>query len=388
MAAGQLGDNCVMKKANVIAFRTDASLSIGSGHVMRCLTLADALRAQGEKCYFVSRELPGHLFDVIRQRGYSVSVLPDMNTPISMNSSSIKIEQPEIQQKLAHSQWLGCDWKVDAAQTSSILTNLQPEWLITDHYSLAMPWEMALKSHYQKLMVIDDLADRSHMCDVLLDQNLVESMDIRYEGKVPAKCCCMLGPQYAIVRPEFSALRLGSLARRKVPKLNRLLIFMGGSDAENETSKVVAGVKLSKKSWDHIDVVVGQNFPALQSLKDSLVALPSAKLHVQTSEMAKLMAAADLAVTAGGSVSWEKCILGLPSLVAIEGENQRPIVAKLHKLGALRAIGQASNLDAVDYAMHLDRVQESELPAMVYQASSVCDGSGVKSVLKTIKAYS
>ncbi|MFZ4704007.1 MAG: UDP-2,4-diacetamido-2,4,6-trideoxy-beta-L-altropyranose hydrolase, partial [Candidatus Methylumidiphilus sp.] len=244
--------------------------------------------------------------------------------------------------------------------------------------------ESALKSHYHKLMVIDDLADRMHDCDVLLDQNMTQGMEARYQGKVPTNCTCLIGPQYSLLRPEFNALRASSLARRKSPALERLLICMGGSDAENETGKVIAGVKLSKRNWKHIDVVIGQAYPYIEQLKESLANLSPATLHIQTSNMAELMVAADWAVTAGGSMTWEKCVLGLPSLVVILGENQSPIATKMHELGAQRTLGIASNLTPADYAKHLDEIQASELTAMIDRASAICDGTGTEKVLNLL----
>ena len=358
-----------------IVFRTDASILIGTGHVMRCLTLADALKASGARCRFICREHSGHLLDLIRQRGHEATGLPR-----SASNNSTKTNDPEVQ--LSHAAWLGTDWRTDAIQTQAVLQGMATDWLIVDHYALDARWESTLKAHYRKLMVIDDLADREHSCDVLLDQNLVEGMETRYQGKVPQHCTCLIGPQYALLRPEFSALRPASLARRKVPALNRLLIFMGGSDPDNETSKVIAGVKLAKKQWQHIDVVIGQSFPGLSALKQSLVSLPFATLHIQTPDIAKLMAAADLAVTAGGSVTWEKNTLGLPSLVVILGENQRPIAETMHARGAQRTLGIGFDLTPASYAKYLDELQTCDLPAMTEYASSVCDGSGIDKVLK------
>jgi UDP-2,4-diacetamido-2,4,6-trideoxy-beta-L-altropyranose hydrolase len=358
-----------------IVFRTDASILIGTGHVMRCLTLADTLKESGAKCCFIYREHSGHLMDLIRHRGHEA-----VGLPCSASNNSTKINDPEAQ--LSHAAWLGTDWRTDAIQTQAVLQGMATDWLIVDHYALDARWESALKPLYRKLMVIDDLADREHSCDVLLDQNLVEGMEMRYQGKVPQHCTCLIGPQYALLRPEFSALRPASLERRKVPTLNRLLIFMGGSDPDNETGKVIAGVKLTQKQWQHIDVVIGQSFPALSALKQSLVSLPFATLHIQTPDMAKLMAAADLAVTAGGSVTWEKCTLGLPSLVVIMGQNQRAIAEMMHERGAQRTLGIGSDLAPASYAKYLDELQTCDLPAMTECASSVCDGSGIDKVLK------
>lgn len=360
-----------------ISFRVDASLQIGTGHVMRCLTLADALKAAGARCRFICREHPGHLLDLIRQRGHAAIALSGTVANASPDS-----REPPFQ--LAHAVWLGADWSTDAGQTQTALHGLVTDWLIVDHYALDARWESALKATYRKLMVIDDLADREHIADLLLDQNLVDGMENRYQGKVPGHCICLVGPQYALLRPEFSMLRPASLARRKMPALNRLLIFMGGSDPDDETGKVLDGVMLSRKPWKHIDVVVGESYSALQTLKETLANLPSATLHIQTPDMAKLMAAADLAVTAGGSVTWEKCILGLPSLVVILGENQRPTATMMHQQGAQRTLGVASELTPACYAQYLEGMVVDELPTMIDCASKVCDGSGVEKVSRMI----
>jgi UDP-2,4-diacetamido-2,4,6-trideoxy-beta-L-altropyranose hydrolase len=363
-----------------ISFRTDASLQIGSGHVMRCLTLADALTATGANCRFICREQPGNMLDQIRQRGHEAIGLPNGTS----DDLSISTEHDTI---LAHAAWLGADWKTDASQTLVALRDTPTDWLIVDHYALDARWELALKPHYRKLMAIDDLADREHVCHVLLDQNLVEGMAQRYVGKVPRNCTCLIGPTHALLRPEFNALRPVSLARRRVPVLDRLLIFMGGSDPTNETGKVVAGIKLSTRRWEHIDVVVGQSFPALQGLQEAVDTVLGATLHIQTSDMAQIMAASDLAVTAGGSVTWEKCTLGLPSLVVILGDNQRPIAAMVHELGAQRSLGVASDITPACYADALDAIHTHELSAMIGSASAICDGSGTQLVLKALEDH-
>ena len=246
-------------------------------------------------------------------------------------------------------------------------------------------WTTTLQSFVGKLMVIDDCADRFHVCDVLLDQNMVADKDVRYLGKVPKDCTCMLGPQYALLRPEFSELRALSLARRQTPELKRLLVFMGGCDADNDTGKVVDGIKLSRKNWLHVDIVVGQSFPALQSLKKSLESLASTTLHIQTPHMARLMAVADLAVTGCGSVTWEKCSLGLPSLVVIQGYNQYPIATKMQECGAQHTLGHATDLTPATYSTYLEAVQPKELTSMTRATSAICAGDGVASVLKTME---
>src|ERR1035437_405447 len=201
-----------------IAFRTDASLQMGSGHVMRCLTLADALKAQGAQCQFISRAHPCNLIEVIRQRGYMVNILV---APVQQAQAAIKNIAATVQgaqqkppHEPAHAAWLGSTWQADAQETTVVLATLQPDWLVVDHYALDQRWEEVLAAHCLQLLVIDDLADRPHRCDLLLDQNLGRQPQ-DYANLVPAHCQVLTGPNYALLRPEFVALRHYSLQRRQ-----------------------------------------------------------------------------------------------------------------------------------------------------------------------------
>jgi len=143
-----------------VAFRVDASLQAGSGHVMRCLTLADALAANGAQCHFISREIVGNLLALILQRGYVVDVLPAPTESTQVVVSAYYKNNSEVCN--LYEGWIGIPWKKDAEQTRAIVEKLQPDWLVVDHYALDQRWEVALRPHFKKLMVIDDLADRVH----------------------------------------------------------------------------------------------------------------------------------------------------------------------------------------------------------------------------------
>ena len=290
----------------VIFFRTDASLIMGSGHVMRCLTLADALRVQGAQCHFISREHSGHLLEVIRQRGHTVTALPAGN-PISAMTANV-VPQP------AHAAWLGCDWQTDALQTGAILTDLKPDWLVVDHYALDQRWEEAVTPQCRKLLVIDDLADRAHNCDLLLDQNLGRKSE-HYAPLVTAQCQVLTGPQYALLRPEFAALRPYSLQRRQAqPALRQLLITMGGVDQPNATGKVLQALKTCALPQEsRITVVMGLTAPWLQNVRELAAQMPwPTEVVISVGDMARRMADSDLAIGAAGSTSWERCCLHLP----------------------------------------------------------------------------
>ena len=327
-----------------IIFRADASLLMGSGHVMRCLTLAEALKAKGAECHFISRAHPGHLLKLIRQRGFAVTALP-MEWPPPQVKMQVVGERPE---ESDHASWLNCDWQTDAEQTRVIMQKLHPDWLVVDHYALDQRWETALRSYCHKIMVIDDLADRHHECVLLLDQNLGrQSQD--YVGLVPAHCKVLAGPQYALLRPEFAALRAYSLKRRQQPVLKHVLITMGGVDQRNDTGKVLSALKGCTLPKDlHISVVMGLRAPWLQQVQAQAQDMPwPTEVLVNISDMAQSMADSDLSIGAAGSTSWERCCLGLPTLLVVLADNQRAIAEALQSAGAARTLDIASDAPTI-----------------------------------------
>lgn len=319
------------------AFRVDASLKIGTGHVMRCLTLAEALRAHGGTCQFITRLHSGNLVEVIRQCGFPVIELPKGMT--DFQPSMLDDESPFP----THAHWLGCDWAVDAKESLEALQAIQPDWLVVDHYALDQRWEAALGLHYQKLLVIDDLADRTHQCDLLLDQNLGRQPQ-GYANLVPAQCKVLIGPQYALLRPEFASLRAYSLQRRQQPVLKQLLITMGGVDQLNATGQVLQALKYCALPQDcRISVVMGSQAPWLQQVQVQAQGMPwPTEVLVNINDMAQRMADSDLAIGAAGSTSWERCCLGLPTWIVVLAENQRAIADALQGAGAAKILDSAS----------------------------------------------
>ena len=317
-----------------IAFRTDASLHMGTGHIMRCLTLAEALKDQGAECHFISREHPGHMLEAIRQRGFTLSVLP-------AGSSGCQAVTDQGETALTHAGWLGCSWQTDAEQCRVILEQNQPDWLVVDHYALDQRWETTLQPYYRQLMVIDDLADRSHLCDLLLDQTFGRSPD-DYRPWVPAGCTLLCGSQFALLRPEFAGLRQYSLRRRENPQMEHLLITMGGIDKDNATGQVLESLSNSALPKNcRITVVMGASAPWLAEVRQQSEQLPwPTEVRVNISDMAQLMADSDLAIGAAGSTSWERCCLGLPTLMVVLADNQREIAFGLERASAAIALDQ------------------------------------------------
>lgn len=361
-----------------VVFRTDASLQIGNGHVMRCLTLADSLKAGGAECHFICREHPGNLIELISERGFAVRTLPVYSESAFFNNH-IDVEKPN------YAAWLGSDWITDAEQTKICAGGMLADWLIVDHYALGAGWEQAVLPICRKLMVIDDLADRKHDCDLLLDQNLGRNAS-DYDELVPRDCTVLAGPSYALLRPEFAALREYSLQRRAVPKLEHLLISMGGVDHADATGKLLEVLKdgcLPKNC--HITVVMGQHAPWLERVQDLAAQMPQrTEVKVNVQNMAELMADCDLAIGAAGITSWERCCLGLPSLIVVLAENQRNGAAALKQSQCAAVVDYSDVMPKKISSILRYVVSPKKLTQLTKASCSITDGHGVRRVKRAL----
>jgi UDP-2,4-diacetamido-2,4,6-trideoxy-beta-L-altropyranose hydrolase len=347
-----------------IAFRTDASLQIGTGHVMRCLTLADSLRERGATCTFVCRAHTGHLLQLIEQRGHATVALP---------------AGEDIYQAPAdptHAAWLGAHWSADAEQTREALGNALVDWLVVDHYALDRRWEQTLRPHCRKLMVIDDLADRPHDADLLLDQNLGRASN-DYDGLLAPHTQTLIGPRYALLRPEFAQWRAYSLERREQAQLRNLLITMGGVDKDNATGQVLQALQSCELPEDlRITVVMGPHAPWLAQVQAlaAQVHWPTQVL-VGVSNMAELMADSDLAIGAAGSTSWERCCLGLPTVMLVLAENQKGAACALTHLGAALSVSELAHLNG-ELQRLIKQANKARLATLSKHSAEICCGIG------------
>jgi len=359
---------------NCIVFRVDASLEIGTGHVMRCLTLAAALREQGAECHFLCREHPGHLISMIKAHGFTAHRLP------MAHQAGGPERESDVQSRYSH--WLGASWQTEAEVCRPLLTHLTPDWLIVDHYTLDARWEEAVLPESTRLMVIDDLADRPHCADLLLDQNLGRKVT-DYADRVPTNCRVLAGPQYALLRPEFVALREVSLARRdQHSHFKRLLISLGGVDKDNVTGQVLNALRdCNLPPALEIEVVMGGTAPWLDEIRHSASTMPwPTKVVVNINDMAQRMADADLAIGAAGSTSWERCCLGLPTLIIVLAENQRQVASALDNHGAAKLLGPVG-LIAETLPSLLNMLEAPVLSEMSTSAAMLVTGGGTAEVL-------
>lgn len=393
--------------ARLIVFRTDASRAIGTGHVMRCATLASALVAQGATVAFICREHDGHLCDWLEARGFLVRRLPQGDAAEGEfagfgQQAGFSPELPGAADDggksaghdagaPAHAAWLGCDWTRDAAQCVAAMAGMacQPEWLIVDHYALDYRWQRVVRTQVGRVMVIDDLADRQHDCDLLLDQNLVPQMASRYAQRVPLACTCLLGPEYALLQAQYADLRAQRKQRLDPPR--RLFAYFGGFDPANLSGMTMdAFLALAHDPDAGGDLQLDLVLPG-SSVHNSAIqraAQPHANIHLysQLPSLAPLMASADLALGAGGATTWERLCLGLPSLVVIVAENQRESALEQQAHGLVHVLGTAPEVDRARIQAALAQVMRDGVAALVpADLSEVVDGQGVARVLAALQ---
>jgi UDP-2,4-diacetamido-2,4,6-trideoxy-beta-L-altropyranose hydrolase len=349
-----------------IAFRVDASHQIGTGHLMRCLTLADRLKSRGAVTCFISRHMPDHLRDLLSRKKHEFRLL---------NSSPM----PIISNNIAHAAWLGTTQEADAQDVLQELSDNHWDWLVVDHYAIDARWETALRSGVDSILVIDDLADRQHDCDVLLDQNFYLDMTNRYYGKVPGNCELLLGPRYALLRDEFRVLH-ENITIRSGP-VQRILVFFGGVDSNNFTGLTIKSLSAIEFSGIHVDIVVGTQHPFLEDI-EAACSQYGFTCHIDTDRMAELMAAADLAIGAGGSATWERCCLGLPSIAVSTATNQNQQILDAALNGLIYAPDIKKNFQE-SIKKHIFSMIENSLMRRYISSKAIqlVDGKGSKRIV-------
>jgi UDP-2,4-diacetamido-2,4,6-trideoxy-beta-L-altropyranose hydrolase len=354
-----------------IAIRADASNVIGSGHVMRCLTLADGLRQKGIDVEFLSRTHPGHLCDLIESRRFAVHRLAPSRPEFHSND------------RLPHALWLGTDWETDARETLAAIKagGTKVDWLVVDHYGLDDRWEIELRSAVGRILVLDDLADRPHTADLLLDQNLVANQNSRYSGLVAEHCGLLLGPRYALLQPTYADLH-ESVPARSGP-VRRVLVYFGGAENSGLTTMAVDAWTQLDRDDVALDVAIGRNNPQRKGIEELIADKSNAQIHDLVPTLAPLMAGADLAIGAAGATSWERLCLGLPALVITLAANQRPIAEALHQRGLIHWLGHVGTVTAAQLQDQLQSMVETDRVRELAQRcrAATVDGRGTDRVM-------
>jgi len=337
-----------------VLFRADASTSIGSGHVMRCLALAAELRRQdASHTAFICRDLPGGLAKAIRAGGHRLYLLPS-----------------------------NADWTAaaDARTCLAALETTNWDWLVVDHYELDPAWEDCLRRHAKRVLAIDDLGGR-HLCDLLLDQNLKSRIHDLYAQHTPATCRKLLGPRYALMRRQFVDARN---IRSDDSRVRRILVCFGGGDTTLPLQKTLAALHYPGKAGVAIDVVLARSDRSL--LEQECQGRPSVILHDGVEDMAHLMAQADLAIGAGGSSTWERCCMGLPALTVSLADNQDAIAEQADRIGVARHLGRLETLTVQGLSRAVDDLIDDSAgrTAMSRAGMALVDGLGATRVVQAM----
>lgn len=360
-----------------VVFRTDSSSAIGSGHVMRCMTLAEALKSRDASVSFVCRELPGHLGAHIVTNGYPVHMV---STDRALAAATVHDEEYPAR--------FDINWEDDARQTEKYLKQEEPvDWLVVDHYGLDERWHEGMRPRVAHIMVVDDLADRMHDCDLLVDQNYYDDLGLRYDRLVPEHCRRLLGPEYAMLRPEFAAARRQQRVRDG--SINRILIFLGGADPQNVTQRAAEAIRAIRRPEIAVDIVIGAANPHAERLKTVCRLMSNCTYHYKVDNMAALMAAADLAIGAPGSATWERCCMGLPTIFIATARNEVAIAQAAEAVGIGSYLGMHYDVTPSMIANEIRTLLADPLTMNAWseKAASLVDGTGVDRVCRTVCEY-
>ncbi len=354
-----------------IVFRVDASVEIGAGHVFRCATLAQELASRGADICFVSRLMRGNYIDWLKKKGFkveSLSIRPAGKSDLSD----------------AYESWLGVTLAEEVRDMSDLFESWKPiDWLVTDHYAIDHRWQKILRPFAPNILSIDDLANRSHCCDLLLDQNLYLESEVRYLNLIPAGTKTLLGPRYALLRPEFAFYRKHLKVRDG--QIRRLFIFMGGGDTFAVTNTVLIALSKSRYRNVIIDVVVGiqQNPDYIKMIQTKL---PNVKFHYRVDCIATLMMEADFAIGASGVATWERAAVGLPALVVSTAKNQHAIASNAQEAGLLTWLGSAENISEREWLEHINETfcSSERLIRQSEACLALVDAMGVQRVVEAM----
>ncbi len=355
-----------------LLFRSDASKKIGTGHVMRCITVAKKAQRQGWYTCFVLRDPNQNIVDLVHSTNSELYIL-----------TSNYLSQEETNPQCTN-EWLPVSQEIDASETLNVVHQFKPDWIIVDHYGLDVTWHDLVKQSCKKIMVIDDLGNRQLNCDVLLDQNLGTNVE-KYSGKLSHHCDLLLGPRFALLRDEFRDWRGKSLKRRQNAPREKILITMGGVDDSNYTLQILKELcKSNHAKKCKFTIITGGLYPHLEKL-NAFVNSSKFSFFVlsNVTNMAELMSNSDLCIGAAGSTSWERCCLGLPTITFSIANNQEKIATELRD----RNLSIYSNIKNLkhDFDLFFNAEGKDLMRTMTLNMRSVCDGLGSSRIINYLK---
>ena len=331
--------------------RVDASPEIGIGHIMRCLTLAQELKNNFDKIIFLTRKDSGDFTETIMKNEFEVIFIPTNN-----DSDIIK----------------------NLITTYSENKN----FLLIDHYDVDSNFESSLKNIFEKIFVIDDLANRKHDCDLLIDQNYYRDLNHRYKKLIQNDTITLLGSKYAIIRPEFRNINKKTI--KKNSQIKKILVSFGGSDPTNECKKALDALCSIENNQFEIVAIVGIYNNKFERLKKLYEKYSNIKIYRHVNDLSRLMLNSDLFIGAGGTTTWERFYMGLPSIVIVISDDQKESIEFLSDMGHIINLGLAKNVTSKTYVQTLQKLNSDLIYNMSLNNQKLVDGNGSNRIKKQI----
>lgn len=342
-----------------ILIRVDSSGLIGSGHAMRCLNLAKRLRLSGCDVLFITRENTSNCNFLFLESDFDVIVMANTHPATCSDATTGDGEYKE---------WLGVSQEQDAQDTIESIGAKSFDWIIVDHYALDHRWQDLLRPRTKKMMVIDDLANRFHKCDLLLDQNFFINMTERYSSLVSSNCKCLLGPQNLLISEQYDKYR--TMDKLRKGSVSRVLVFFGSIDNAEQTELAIAAIRSLNKTCIIFDVIIGKSNVRAALIKKLCDDVENIRFHCQVDNMSEFIFNADFALGAGGATIWERAKLGLPSAVTVVANNQIEATNSAEKAGFIVNLGFFSKVSSQSYYDILETMTEA--PERLRDMSAAC----------------
>ncbi len=358
-----------------VAFRVDASISIGAGHLSRCLTIANSLKNKGlAECFFILKSHDGSFASLVRSHGFDVEMLPLQFIP-NYQSGNYK-------------DWVGGTIADDAASSLKYIKRKRfksGDWMIVDHYGLDSEFEDSIVAADINIGVVDDLANRHHNCKFLVDQTCGRK-EGEYKEWVSNETDLMTGERFCMLRPEFIGYRKKSLEKRvQFRNVNNILINFGSTDPTNITARIIKSLdQICSKADIKLVAVVGHNSPHLDEIERSVNSFSGeVELIVDAENMAELMFDADIAVGAAGATTWERCVLGLPTIIIKTADNQSTVIERILTFGVAILHDIDAEKQQEELLRHLSFIQEN-YQDISQKCASLVTGNGINEVVSRI----
>jgi UDP-2,4-diacetamido-2,4,6-trideoxy-beta-L-altropyranose hydrolase len=350
-----------------VAIRVDASARIGTGHVRRCLSLADALRRAGAEVAFVTRDLGADAGAMIAAQGFHFALLPAPRPDAANDLHAASVP---------HAAWAQVPQALDAEQTCAALAGYRPRWMLVDHYAFDALWHaQAARCLDARIAVIDDLADRSLDCELLVDHNLSADHRAKYAEVLPRTTRILGGPRFALLAPAYRAVP----RYRFSETVSSIGIFMGGGDFGDFTSLALRACREQAGFSGPVEVVTTRANPHLERLRALAARDPGVTLQLDLPDLAAFYARHDLHIGAGGGAAWERCCIGVPAIVLVCADNQQDVVAGLVGAG-LAVRPDAQDAPSLGRAVAELVVDASRRRALHERCLGIVDGRGAERV--------